>query len=427
MTTASSQWYRLDSAAIIFPAVTSKKITTLFRLSCDFNETINIQLLQAALEKIIDRFPYFRVHLKRGLFWYYFETNPNIPRVVSDTNVPCAKLAWKEKGVFPFRVTYHEKRLAVEFSHVITDATGALIFLKSLAACYLDLKGISLQRGKGIFYHDEKPDPEETEDAYRKFFKGNLPFPVVQKKAFCIPYHMGKWHFYYITTGIIPLKPLMDKAHEYNVTLTTFITAVLFQTLQDFMIDLYKHRFIKSYKAIRIMLPINLRKMYSSKTLKNFSLYVIPGVDPRLGIYTFSDIIKTVDLYLKMEVNEKNIMQQLSRNVQGANFIKFLPLFLKNIVFSYFYAYYGKSSYTTSISNLGLIDLPEDMKPHITRFEFYPQPMHTIRINSSSLSYGDKFYISFGRTGKETEIEKRFFRKLINMGIPVKIETNNFI
>ena len=175
------------------------------------------------------------------------------------------------------------------------------------------------------------------------------------------------------------------------------------------------------------MVPIDLRKIYPSKTLKNFTLFVAPGIDPRLGVFSFDDIIKIVDLYMKMEITDKNIVQQLSRNVKGANLIKFLPLFIKNIVLNYFYGLFGENTYTTSFSNLGVAELPSDMAEHITRFEFYPPPSPTIGINCSALSYKDKFYISFGRTGREAEIEKRFFRKLVKLGIPVKIETNNFI
>jgi hypothetical protein len=140
--------------------------------------------------------------------------------------------------VFPFRVVFYNKRIAVEFSHVVTDGNGALVFLKSLVAKYLELKGIKISPGKGIFRDSEIPHEEETEDAYKKIFKENLPFPLLHKKAYHIPYHRGKWNFYYITTGIIALKPLLNLAHKYNVTLTTFIAAVIFESIQELMIDL---------------------------------------------------------------------------------------------------------------------------------------------------------------------------------------------
>ena len=75
---------------------------------------------------------------------------------------------------------------------------------------------------------------------------------------------------------------------------------------------------------------------------------------------------------------------------------------------------------------MGEVKLPEELAAHIKRFEFYPPPNPATGINCSVISYQDNIYISYGRTGRESEVERRFFRKLVELGIPVKIESNNF-
>ena len=40
------------------------------------------------------------------------------------------------------------------------------------------------------------------------------------------------------------------------------------------------------------------------------------------------------------------------------------------------------------------------------------------------LGYNGNLYMNFGRVIRETDIEMGFFRRLVRMGIPVRIETN---
>ena len=48
-------------------------------------------------------------------------------------------------------------------------------------------------------------------------------------------------------------------------------------------------------KYVKLLIPVNLRKIFPSKSLRNFVLYVNPELDPRLGDYTFEEMEKMVD------------------------------------------------------------------------------------------------------------------------------------
>ena len=161
----SAGWYRLDNAAIIYPSIQSARITTMFRFAATLTEAVDPAALQNALVRIIDRFPYYRVRLSRGLFWYYLEHNPNIPRVEKDVKYPCGRLSTIANRGFLFRVRYYHRRIAVEFCHVLTDGTGAVTFLKALVYEYLKETGKNPGEPGGIFTVDEEPDSGEFEDA----------------------------------------------------------------------------------------------------------------------------------------------------------------------------------------------------------------------------------------------------------------------
>ena len=183
----SAGWYRLDNAAIIYPSIQSARITTMFRFAATLTEAVDPAALQNALVRIIDRFPYYRVRLSRGLFWYYLEHNPNIPRVEKDVKYPCGRLSTIANRGFLFRVRYYHRRIAVEFCHVLTDGTGAVTFLKALVYEYLKETGKNPGEPGGIFTVDEEPDSGEFEDAYNRFYKPSLPLPETREPAYHLP------------------------------------------------------------------------------------------------------------------------------------------------------------------------------------------------------------------------------------------------
>jgi hypothetical protein len=72
-TTDDNPWYRLDNIGKLYPGIISPRITSLFRIQVLLKTPVHVSCLASALEKVIARFPYYRVQLKAGFFWYYFK------------------------------------------------------------------------------------------------------------------------------------------------------------------------------------------------------------------------------------------------------------------------------------------------------------------------------------------------------------------
>ena len=64
------------------------------------------------------------------------------------------------------------------------------------------------------------------------------------------------------------------------------------------------------------------------------------------------------------------------------------------------------------------------MRPYIERMEFIIGPQRSYPNNCSVLSYGGRTYINMIRNIHESELERRFFSRLVDLGIPVEIESN---
>ncbi|MCG8572320.1 MAG: hypothetical protein MJB14_19475 [Spirochaetes bacterium] len=421
-------WFRLDNTAKIFPVTMDQYYTTVFRISATLTRPIKYPALEKALQNTIQRYPLFKVTLKKGLFWYFWEENNQVPQIIADSHYPCRMINLLGKNVFPFRVRAYHKRIAVEFSHAITDGTGALFFLKTLLFHYFHICKWFLPKDSGLL--SIKPQPElisqETEDSYLKAYKKNIPHPDKIEKAFLLPYKKISKNQYYITTGILNANEVIGAAKKYQVTITEFLVAVYLHAFYQYLKLLPDKQYNKLIQPIRIAVPVNLRKFYHSKTMKNFFLTITPSIDPRLGDYSFTEIIKKVHHYMGAENDEKYISRQIARNVEGELSLRnrLFPLFIKKMILKPYAHFYGHRQVTSALSNLGRVDLPDEICQYIERFDFIPNPGSISKIDASVISFQDKLVISFGKMIKSSIIEREFFRQLTVMGIKVKIETN---
>lgn len=173
-------------------------------------------------------------------------------------------------------------------------------------------------------------------------------------------------------------------------------------------------------------MPVDLRAFFPSKTLRNFFISLNPAIDMQLGVYSLEEIIDQIKGYMGLYINQKNINRYVSRNVRNEELmvLRMIPLWVKRVIMPIVYKRYGERSYTSSVSNLGSIWMPEEVRDRITGFEIFPPPSAGNKLKIVMASYGDKLYISFGKTTGEKDIERIFFRKLRKLGIPVRIEGN---
>ena len=126
------QWYRLDNAALIFPAVMRKNWNNVFRVSATLKEKVDPDILSRAAEELLPRFPTIFVRLRTGFFWYYLETVGEAPKAEEDYAWPLTPMTRRKLKKCCIRILYWQNRIAVEFFHSVTDGTGGMTFLQNL-------------------------------------------------------------------------------------------------------------------------------------------------------------------------------------------------------------------------------------------------------------------------------------------------------
>lgn len=424
---ARKRWYKLDNAGKLYPSIASTRRSTVFRLSVKLAQNVDETILQQALDQVINRFPYYKVNLRRGLFWYYFEEVSHSPKVMAETYYPCMFLNFRQKGVFPFRVLYHKQYIHFEISHSIADGSAAMIFLKTLIIQYFKLHSdISCKTLEGSIALDSEIQPSEYEDAFHKHYVKGMPSPVTHGKAIRFPFELMAKGRYNFITGIVPTQEIRDISKSMDCTVTHLVGALVFMAIQDYMESLSPQGRKTMMGRIVLNIPVDLRRIYPSNTMRNFFVSFTPEIDTRLGTYELEEVIDYLKNYMKQHYREKYIKQFIGRNVRKERvlFIRLVPLWIKNLIMPFIYYWFGERGYTSSLSNLGLVKLPEEIRDQVEAIEFFPAPSEANKVKLCSCGYKDKLYLSFGSTTENRSIEKYFFRRLRRLGIPVRIESN---
>ena len=418
------RWVKLDNAAKIYPAARRKNWSNLFRQSVTLTENIDVRVLQNALDVTVKRFPSIAARLRKGAFWYYLQQVESAPQISEEHSYPLVFMDREEMRKCAFRVIAYKNRIAVEYFHSLTDGNGALVFLKSLTAEYLEQKyRVSIPFENGVLDRRELPKEEELEDSFLKY-AGNVPTSRKDTNAWHMSGEPQKDGFLNLTCFQIPVKPALELAHKHNATLTVFMSAVMMKALLNLQNE--KNPNTKRQKRIKLLIPVNLRNLFPSNTLRNFAMYTIPELDPRLGAYSFDEICKIIQHKMGTEFTEKHMSCVIATNVNDERnpLVRLIPLPLKNAVMKAIFDSVGEKKSCLTLSNLGQVKIPEAMAQYVRRFDFILGVQAAAPYNCGMLSYGDTIYINFIRNIQDAELERHFHAVLQEMGLPTVVESN---
>ena len=417
-------WYKLDLSAIVYPTLQRRDFSSVYRLSVVLKEEIQPDVLQRALNMTMPRFPTYKAAIRKGLFWRYLEPNNRPgPFVQEDVKNPCQPMHFKANNRYLVRVYYFRNRISLEAHHSLGDGTGGMCVLQTLTATYLRLLGhTEIQNGGFVLDINGEPEAEELEDAYMKYANAKVCPPRLQEKAYRVRGTAEPFYTLNIIDGIMSVSEVMAVAKKYHATITEYLNAVLLYAL----LQKQKEDVRVREKPVKIAMPVNLRRFFPSRTLRNFITMIYPGVDPRLGDYTFEEIVVQVHNYMKYYINEKLLRGDITTNAETQRnaFIRVVPLFIKDMVVKTFYTKIQDRNSSAGLTNMGALKVPEGMIPYIERFDIYMGQPFSRRTNCAIISFQDTLTINFASSIVEADVERNFFRKLVQDGIHVKIESN---
>lgn len=416
--------YALDNAAKIYPAAMNKKWNSVFRVSVYLRTAINPTVLKRAVYDLSARFPTFYTQLHKGFLWDALVPANDFDIVSKETDCPCRPMTVGTGDKPMFRVLYSENQIAVEFFHAVTDGNGAMIYLKTLTARYLELLGYSIPKTDGVLDCHDVPTEREICDSFQEVYKKEKRQSRAEENAYQYTAKREK-NFLKTTSMILSLASLKKVTKsKYNCTVTEYLAGV------------YAFAFIKDYKAqnkstrrpVKISVPVNLRPYYGSETLRNFASFVNVSVYPG-KVNCLSDAIRAVkkemDKKLQIEKIEKAVIQNVAE--EKMLITKIAPNILKKTVMKFCFMNFGERKYTGPLSNLGLVKVPSAMQKHIDRFEFIIGETPKNCIYCTAVGFGNKLTVTLSSVTKDNTIEEYFSEALKSDGILFETKQRNSI
>lgn len=416
----SENWYKLDNAAKIFPALSRSDTSNYFRLCAIFKENIQPEFLTEALNTALQRFPMYQVKLKKGIFWYYFEYNDGKPLIRKESSYLFDTIDTDEHNKFMFCLEYNLKRLSLEMFHALSDGTGGLEFFKTIIFYYLELTNHHINNDGSIITNEYEKLFDEGQDSFAYNYKEKALNIEKEKKAYKLKgtkYHdnwVGVIHLMIDTNNLITV------SKKFNVTVTQYLGSVLLYEIAKMYEDPKK-------RPITLFTPVNARKYFQSKSLRNFMLYIRTNLNMEQNNYTFENVLHILKTSFEENLQLNHLEARLKANVKIEKnfFIRLLPLFIKKLALKLSYKAYGSDLNTISFSNLGIIKVPNEFYEYIDNIYFMIGSNINGPTNMSASTFNNITTVTFTSQIMERELQKKFVRHLVDDGLNIIVESND--
>ncbi len=401
-------WYPLDDAAKIYPLAMKNKQMSIFRLSAYLNEDIIPEILQTALTFTIKRFPFFATTIKKGFFWHYIDSTKKRFPISQENCLPCQRINVSVTGAQSFRVIYYKNRISVEFFHILTDGTGGMIFLKTLVAEYLRLLGVKITCENGILDIHATPTADECSNDFPKATPVKKASGFVDKPALQMSGKLSSAKPCRVLHFELDSSSLKAAAKAKGCTISAFILALMFVA--------GKAATDETRGSIHIQVPVNMRSFYKSNTLRNFSQYCSVRL-PITEVSSVDELLPEIKNQLAENASKEAMNEMMNATVKMVHSLRFVPLFIKRPAALIAYGFLGDKVFSNTLSNLGVIQIPEEMRPYVTKMDFVLGTSITNRAACSMLTLGDTTSLSIAKLTADPSFENKLYSLFEENGI----------
>ncbi len=414
-------WSKLDNTGKIYPAVSDLGSTNVFRMSAYLYEDVKPETLKIALNKALEVMPIFKVKLRRGLFWPYFEINFDEPIIYEENFYPCKTILRKENNNFLFKVSYFKNKINLEVFHALGDGAGILKFLHHILYYYLkELYPDRISDDAEIF-RTNVASIAMGEDAFAKHKNAaDVKTNLKNRKAYSIPGTLMDGNKLKVIIAKIPLADFLKVVKSKKVTVSIYLVALVTYAIYS---EELKRDTLK--KPITVCLPTNLRVFFETSTVRNFFTNIYPTVDFENENYTFDDVLDIISDEFRKYLDKNYLAQRIRyfSNLEKNPLLRIVPLPIKNYALKGVYRS-SENTHTTVISSLGKIEFNNGIDDFIKDLEIIISPSFSNPLKTLNFSYKDTFYLDFTSLIEDTDVVRFVIRFLSRQGLDVTVYTN---
>lgn len=411
-------WLPVDNAANLYAGAREKHWCRTYRLSLQLDREIEKDKLQKALADTLKRLPTFAVKLGDGLFWSYLEKTDKVPDVLEESEYPYRPLTPEFEESMGIRVLFCRNKISLEGCHAVADGHGAIVFLCTLCCRYLELDGVDCGHNDFALDVSAEINEDELEDAYHRIADSGESrksenktdvyryFPEDTSRDFVRVFH-----------GITEAENLKAAARKHGITVSEYLAAMLI-----FAVIKAEEKAVT--QPIIISIPVDLRHFFPSETVRNFAFAVPLEFNPegRKNV-SFDEIADAVRGRVRQQATAENMKAFVNGNVSSQEGSKLVPWPIKKAVLRGGYKK-NQCSYTSVISNLGILNLPDGMKEHIEFGDVLAGATAWADFNCSLVTINGLVNFSMSSGSHKTALQKAFFTALREDGVTLTVCSN---
>lgn len=412
--------YPLDSSAVIHLAAHRPDHANTFRFHAELFEEVAPSILQQAVDAITPRFPTIIAGIRVSDGEYRVFPCPSL--AVRLDEAPLTYMSMEEIGRCAVRVLHGPRIIAVEAFHSITDGHGVIVFLNTLLATYFAIAqsaqtqaseelgtGAANASRKTVCAHSEfvldareAPRAEELADDYPAFAKPPAT-PPNKRRVYQLPGNVASREFVYSSHLSYPADRLLGVARAKGVSLTTLLTAALFQAVAGIQ---RTHSGGHVIAPMQIAVPANARRMFGSTTLRNFSLLALPCVEAHQADAPFDSMLSLTNSQLKAQFNPEYVANAMESYVraQANPLVRLMPLALRMRAIKLVHRLFGARNSCITLSNLGLVHIAPELHDHVKGLRIMLTPRIESPYNCSAHTYSGECRICITRFCETDEL-----------------------
>lgn len=404
--------FELDDFAKIILPINNNKFTFSFRVSIYLTKDIIPELLQVALDFTIKRFPIFATKLKRNFWGYKLESNRQHYYIELENDIPCRPINFKEEDSQLFKILYFKNKISLEILHILTDGTGAVAFLKTLVIEYLKLVENDIIIEENVYDINAPIDNEELENPFKNISINNIK-PEFANKILLRPVGKAlKKEPHQIVQFRLDSEKLKSIAKKYNTTVTGYLTSVMF--IANKAVTNNKNGYTNVY------IPINLRKYYPTKSIRNFctlcNIYI-----KNEEISDFDSLVEKVNKNLKENLNTNTVNKLIVNTQKISNSFYHIPFSIKKIISKIICNSLSNKYYTNELSNLGEIKFSENISKYIESMDLFLNIKIIAKITCAVITANNITTFSIFKSIENTSFEEELYKQFLKDDIILKL------
>ncbi len=411
------RWMKVDTASIMFSSLSNKKWGRTFRMAVILKDEVQPEILKKAASDLMPRYPSMHTCIKKGFFWNYQERTQLLPEIREEFSTPLLPITLRNDGRPDFRIVYYKNRLGLESAHYLGDGLGVDTYFNALLERYIELKNTP-----DAPYRPDEFDNEEITNAFNDYYqKGGSTDVEEEFHAHQIEGTIENG-FLQLIFAMMDVNELHLKAKEKELTITEYLASAL-------ILGTIRHASKPITEPIVIAIPVNLRRFFPSKTVRNFTIQSRIDFFPEgKSDWSFDEICQKVrgQLDKRLTVTELQKILNSFGSLANNGIIKFVPNFIKlPVVRMKQEKSHGNN--TTILTNTGASELSPALKNEIIRADGVNGDTSGYGLIStcSALSCNGIFNLCFSTCAHDASWARECVRAITEQGIKVRIESTH--